>query len=61
MHQILKAILEVLKGQTEPFKFKSLIIKMHNEKNINVTHAHINVLIARGKVERVGVGMYRII
>lgn len=61
MHNAAKAILEVIAGQKEPFAFKELILRMSHQKGINVTHSHLNFLIAKNKIERVGVGLYQLL
>jgi len=60
MHEAAKSILEVLNGQIHPFKFKELILRMKHQKDINVTHSHLNFLIGKKKIERVGLGMYQL-
>jgi hypothetical protein len=60
MKEAINAILEIMQAQTEPLKFKDLIMKMYNDKGINVTHSHLNVLIFRKKIERTKQGFYQI-
>ena len=60
MHSAAKAILEVIDGQKEPFKFKELILRMSHQKGINVTHSHLNYLISKRKIERVSKGLYQL-
>lgn len=61
MHNAAKAILEVIAGQTQLFRFKELILRMKHQKGINVTHNHLNYLIGKKKIERVGLGMYQLL
>jgi len=61
MNETTKALLSVIAAQKGIITVSDMIIHMKQEKNLNMTHQHINILLARKKIERVGIGKYQIL
>jgi len=61
MNETTKALLSVIAAQKGIITVSDMIVHMKQEKNLNMTHQHINILLARKKIERVGVGKYQIL
>jgi len=61
MNETTKALLSIMQAQKGSISASDMIIHMKQEKNLNMTHHHINILLARKKIERVGIGKYQIV
>jgi len=61
MNQTTKALLSIIQAQKGIISVSDMIIHMKQEKDLNMTHHHINILLAKNKIERVGIGKYQIV